>query len=258
MGGTGFLSGVVELAAGAPTPALAPPKPPGAQSTAGGHHRIQGVGGTGRGQLGIGTSTSLLGGSNEYGTPQQVQGVGGTGFLSGVVELAAGGSHTCARTSTSGGAVYCWGRNHKGQLGIGTTILQDKKHTTAGSGRGWNWLSFRGRGACSGGLPHLRAHLQSRRGASTAGGAMTKASWALAPQTGNYGTPQVVFSGGSCAGKPIPKSAGVFSTQLNVLKAHKGPKTGFRCIYQPPCDPALGGSGPGGCAPPFNPLRLSR
>ena len=36
--------------------------------------------------------------------------------------------------------------------------------------------------------------------------------------SGEYGTPQVVFSGGSCAGKPIPKSAGVFSTKLNVLK----------------------------------------
>ncbi|MFO0611216.1 MAG: hypothetical protein U0414_01415 [Polyangiaceae bacterium] len=34
-----------------------------------------------------------------------------------VVQIAAGGSHTCARTGT--GVVWCWGDNAKGQLGIG-------------------------------------------------------------------------------------------------------------------------------------------
>ena len=58
--------------------------------------------------------------------------------------------------------------------------------------------------------------------------------------------------------KTYPQVRRGFSTKLNVLKTHKGPKTGFRCIYQPLCDPALGGSGPGGCSPPFNPPRLSR
>ncbi len=38
----------------------------------------------------------------------------------GIVELAAGGQHTCGRTST--GRVYCWGNNLDGQLGIGSNV----------------------------------------------------------------------------------------------------------------------------------------
>ncbi|MDX9724470.1 MAG: hypothetical protein RBU37_27230, partial [Myxococcota bacterium] len=39
--------------------------------------------------------------------------------LQGVVQLAAGGAHTCARLDT--GAVRCWGSNSEGQLGDNTT-----------------------------------------------------------------------------------------------------------------------------------------
>jgi alpha-tubulin suppressor-like RCC1 family protein len=43
--------------------------------------------------------------------------------LDDVVQIAAGISYACARTST--GAVYCWGYNGDGGLGDGTTISRD-------------------------------------------------------------------------------------------------------------------------------------
>lgn len=48
-------------------------------------------------------------GNSAYDTPHEVAGV------SGVVELAAGNGHTCARTED--GRVFCWGSNAAGQVG---------------------------------------------------------------------------------------------------------------------------------------------
>ncbi len=59
------------------------------------------------GQLGDGTLTDSP-------SPVMVQGISGS-----VAELAAGASHSCARTTN--GALYCWGGNEQSQLGDGTT-----------------------------------------------------------------------------------------------------------------------------------------
>ncbi len=64
------------------------------------------------GQLGNGTST-------ESTTPVAVRASAmGVDNLTGVVEIAAGGNHTCARLQS--GDVRCWGFNGYGQLGNGT------------------------------------------------------------------------------------------------------------------------------------------
>jgi alpha-tubulin suppressor-like RCC1 family protein len=60
------------------------------------------------GQLGDGTTT-------ERHAPTTV-----VGLTSGVVELAAGVYHTCARLAS--GSVKCWGRNHLGNAGDGTWL----------------------------------------------------------------------------------------------------------------------------------------
>ncbi len=63
-------------------------------------------GGNSSGQLGDGSTS-------DRNSPVDV-----TGMTSGVVAIAAGGSHTCA--VLTGGAVKCWGLNENGQLGNGT------------------------------------------------------------------------------------------------------------------------------------------
>lgn len=49
--------------------------------------------------------------------PAEVHGIGGSGVLQGVIQIAAGGSHTCA--VLTGGQIACWGKN-EGRLGDGT------------------------------------------------------------------------------------------------------------------------------------------
>jgi alpha-tubulin suppressor-like RCC1 family protein len=58
-----------------------------------------------------------------------------SGLSSGVIQLAAGTSHTCALIS--GGTVRCWGLNSSGQLGDGTTTMRKTSVvSTAVSGSG--------------------------------------------------------------------------------------------------------------------------
>jgi alpha-tubulin suppressor-like RCC1 family protein len=97
---SGLTSGVTAITAGADhTCAI----------TSTGSARCWGVGVDG--QLGNGTSTS----SN---VPVQV-----SGLTSGVTDIAAGTTPTCAVTST--GSARCWGFNNFGQLGDGTTTLSN-------------------------------------------------------------------------------------------------------------------------------------
>ena len=76
----------------------------------------------GHGQLGVGTLGGLAGTS----TPVQVIDPGDpTGFITDVVAVAAGFSHSLALRKD--GSVWAWGSNNQGQLGNGTTIL---RHTS--------------------------------------------------------------------------------------------------------------------------------
>jgi alpha-tubulin suppressor-like RCC1 family protein len=63
------------------------------------------------GQLGEGTTDLRL-------RPVEVRNGLGNGPLTGIAQLAAGASHTCARLVD--GRVACWGRNNQGQLGDDT------------------------------------------------------------------------------------------------------------------------------------------
>lgn len=76
------------------------------------------------GQLGLGTVSS-----DDELSPRPV-----TGLPAGIVEdLSLGAQHTCAIVS---GALYCWGRNNAGQLGIGDTAPQSESPTLVSGLRG--------------------------------------------------------------------------------------------------------------------------
>ncbi len=65
-----------------------------------------------RGQIGDGTTTDRL-------LATQVHGPGDVGFLTDVVAIAAGWTHSLALRSD--GTVWAWGHNYRGKLGDGTT-----------------------------------------------------------------------------------------------------------------------------------------
>ena len=113
-GGTGYLDGVVDIATGE---AFACAALDDGSAWCWGRND--------KGQMGV-NSTS---GSNY---PVQVVGVGGSGFLTDVVDIAAGQKHACA--GTSDGSVFCWGENNVYQLGDGTTSQRNAPVQTINGG----------------------------------------------------------------------------------------------------------------------------
>ncbi len=101
------------------TPSLVEDAPAGVQRVVAGEFHVCVLDGTNhvacrggnyRGQLGRGAGTT----GDVYTDFARVQQEGG-GDLADVVDLAAGGAHTCARKRD--GSVWCWGSNEFGQLG---------------------------------------------------------------------------------------------------------------------------------------------
>ena len=82
------------------------------------------------GELGIGNSIG------QYEVPQQVTVPAGTGWTSPV----SGGFHTCA---TRTHALWCWGQNDSGQLGIGSTAGEDlPQRVRVPTSTGWSLIAL--------------------------------------------------------------------------------------------------------------------
>ena len=116
VGGIGFLSDVVDIAAGADHN-LALKR----------DGRVVAWGRNELGQLGIGFSTLL---TNPITTPTMVVGPGGSGELTGIESLSAGGYHSLALTND--GSLWSWGFNWAGQLGDGTTSIRNSPVAVSG------------------------------------------------------------------------------------------------------------------------------
>jgi alpha-tubulin suppressor-like RCC1 family protein len=76
------------------------------------------------GQLGDGSTA-------QRNSPVRVKGVGGVGYLSGMLAVTAGSTHTAAIKSD--GTVVAWGDNQYGQLGDGTTTQRHSPVAVSGS-----------------------------------------------------------------------------------------------------------------------------
>jgi alpha-tubulin suppressor-like RCC1 family protein len=114
VGGSGLLTGIASIAAGSAQTC--------AVSTTG---AVYCWGDNYVGQLGNNSTTDSH-------VPVQVAGVGGSGLLSGIASIAAGAVYTCAVSTT--GAVYCWGWNNNGELGINSTTESNVPVQVAGVG----------------------------------------------------------------------------------------------------------------------------
>jgi alpha-tubulin suppressor-like RCC1 family protein len=115
------------LAVAAPAHAIDPPLPDVTQVESGTTHTCAVADGAAwcwgddtDGKLGNGSAPS-------FGLATRVVGFSGSGQLTGVTQITAGGTHSCARLSN--GEAKCWGGNNAFQLGNGTTTPSEQPVT---------------------------------------------------------------------------------------------------------------------------------